>query len=110
MALSLLLLAAGAGAGAPSIEGIFLQYGLIGAVALALGLYARSAIKSTEERANRLEEDNRRLYALMAEQFVPALTKSADAVARASEIMGEIRKRDEINAAVEASRKPRDDQ
>jgi hypothetical protein len=107
MVLSLLLLAASAGA-TPSIEGVFLQYGLIGAVALALGLYARSAIKSTEARADRLEEDNRRLYGIMADQFVPALTKAAAALADASAIMSEIRKRDEIHDAVEAARKLRD--
>ncbi len=110
MALSLLLLAAATGGTPLTIEGVLLGYGPIGAAALALGFYARSTIKSTDERAKRLEDDNRRLYALMAEQFVPALTKSAEAVAKASEIMSDIRKRDEINAAVEAARKPRDDQ
>ncbi len=97
-------------AGIPtSIEGIFLQYGLIGAVALALGIYARSAIKSTEDRAQRLEDDNRRLYGIMAEQMVPALTKATEAVADASTIMSEIRKQAEINAAVEAARRLRNE-
>jgi hypothetical protein len=108
MVLSLLLLAATGDAS--SIEGIFLQYGVIGAVALALGLYARGTIRSTEQRAQRLEEDNRRLYQLMAEQFVPALTKAAQAVADATEIMAEIRKRDEIHAVLEAARKLRADE
>lgn len=132
MILSLLLLAATDDGG--SIEAVFLQYGLIGAVALGLALYSRSAIKSTEERARRLEEENRRLYQIMADQmvpeerakrleednrrlygimadlFVPALTKAAQAVVDATAIMAEIRKRDEIHAAVEAAaRKLRDD-
>ena len=109
MVLSLLLLAA-AGAATPSIEGIFLQYGLIGAVALGLGLYARNSIKQTEDRARRLEEDNRRLDGIMADQMVPALTKAASAVADATAIMAAIQKRDEIRAAVEAARKLRGDE
>lgn len=91
-----------------SIEGIFLQYGLIGAVALILGFYARNAIKSTEARAQRLEEDNRRLYQIMADQMIPALTKATGAVSDATAVMTEIRKRDEINAAIEAARRARD--
>jgi hypothetical protein len=88
-----------------SIEGVFLSYGLIGVVALVLGYFAISTIKDLRERAARLEDDNRRLYTMMADQFVPALTKSVDALETATTIMSEIRKRDEINAAVEAAKK-----
>jgi hypothetical protein len=98
------LLAAAAN-GVGSVEGVFLQYGLIGAVALVLGFYARNAIKATEERARRLEDDNRRLYTIMADQMIPALTKATDAVALATVVMTEIRKREEINAAVEAAKR-----
>lgn len=90
-----------------SIEGIFLQYGVIGVVALVLGYYARNAIKATEERAKRLEDDNRRLYQIMADQMIPALTKATGAVLDATAVMTEIRKREEINAAVEAARRQR---
>lgn len=92
-----------------SVEGIFLQYGLIGAVALVLGFYAQRAIKATEERAKRLEDDNRRLYGIMSDQMIPALTKATGAVSDATAVMTEIRKREEINAAVEAARRVRDD-
>lgn len=91
-----------------SIEAIFLQYGLIGAVALVLGFYARNAIKGTEARAARLEDDNRRLYGIMTDQMIPALTKATDAVAESTAVMTEIRRRDEINSAVEAARKLRE--
>lgn len=91
-----------------SIEGIFLQYGLIGAVALILGFFARNTIKATEARAARLEEDNRRLYSLMAEQMIPALTKATGAVSDATAVMSDLRKQAEIAAAVEASRRLRE--
>ncbi len=104
MALELLMIAIAAD-GTPSVEGIFLQYGVIGAVALALGGFAINTIKDLRERATRLEEDNRRLYTMMAEQLMPALTKSVDALETATTIMSEIRKRDEINAAVEAAKR-----
>jgi hypothetical protein len=41
--------------------------------------------------------------------MVPALTLAATAVAASTEIMSEIRKRDEIHAAVEAARKLHDE-
>jgi hypothetical protein len=107
MIVSLLLLAA-ATTGSPSIEGIFLQYGLIGAIALILGIFARRAIASTEARAQRLEEDNRRLYQMMAEQMVPALTKATEAVVDATAIMAEIKHRADIETAIaEAARRRR---
>jgi hypothetical protein len=93
----------------PSIEGIFLQYGLIGAIALTLGIYARSTIKSTEARAQRLEDDNRRLYQMMTDQVIPALTKATEAVADATTVIAEIRKQAEINSAVEAAQRRRHD-
>ncbi len=91
-----------------TLEGILLNLGLPGVVILALGFYARNAIKNTEARADRLEEDNRRLYQMMTESMIPALTKATEAVADATAIMAEIRKQGEIHAAVEAARKLRD--
>jgi hypothetical protein len=99
-----------AASGGASIESILLNLGLPGVVILALGIYARTTIKSTGDRANRLEEDNRRLYQIMADQMIPALTKATSAVIDATAVMAEIRKRDEINAAVEAARRLRDEQ
>lgn len=109
-----LLVLADAGASAAgstpiTIEGVLLNLGLPGVVILALGIYARSTIKSTEARADRLEEDNRRLYQIMTDSMIPALTKATEAVADATTIMAEIRKQAEINAAVEAARKHHDD-
>lgn len=104
---SVLAVAAEETVGATSIEGMFLQYGLIGAIAFALGIYALRTIKATEARAQRLEEDNRRLYQIMAEQMIPALTKATDAVGDATIVMAEIRKQAEIDAAVESARQAR---
>jgi L-ribulose-5-phosphate 3-epimerase UlaE len=88
-----------------SIEGIFLQYGLIGAVALVLGLYARSAIRATEERSRRLEDDNRRLYQIMFDQMVPALQKANDTIAIAIDLFTEMRRTQEREAAIDEARK-----
>lgn len=110
MTASALILAANTGA--VTVESVLLNLGLPGIVILALGWYARSAIKAGEEREQRLgedkrrlEDDNRRLYQLVADQFMPALTKATSAVTDATILMAEIRKREEINAAVEASRR-----
>lgn len=103
----LLLLVAAASSPPLSIEGILLSQGLSGVVILGLGLYANATIKAGRERERRLEDDNRRLYQLMAEQFMPALTKATDAVTGYTVLMTEMKKREEISAAVEASRKAR---
>jgi hypothetical protein len=103
MVIDLLILAAATDS-APTIEGVFLSQGLIGAVALALAYFAISTIKELRARLLRLEEENRRLHEMTAEQYIPALTKSADAVAAATAIIGDIKKRDDIRAAVEAAR------
>lgn len=94
-----------AAAATTGIEGIFLQYGLIGAVALVLGFYARGAIKATEERARRLEEDNRRLYQIMADQMIPALTRATDTTMEATGVLTEINRREEKQAAVDEARR-----
>lgn len=90
---------------ATSIEGIFLQYGLIGAVALILGFYARSQIRATEARAQRLEEDNRRLYQIMFDQMIPTLTKANDTIGLATEMFAEEKHQREKQAAVEEARR-----
>lgn len=93
-----------------TVEGILLSLGLPGVVILGLGIYANSTIKAGRERERRLEDDNRRLYQLMAEQMMPALTKATDAVTGYTVLMTEMRKREEISAAVDAARKVRNDQ
>jgi hypothetical protein len=96
--------------GAPvTIESVLLNLGLPGVVILVLGIYAHTTIKSTEERSKRLEDDNRRLYQIMTDSMIPAVTKANEAVAEATTIMAEIRKQAEINAAVQAARKLHDD-
>lgn len=88
-----------------SVEGIFLQYGLIGAVAFVLGLYARSAIRATEDRARRLEDDNRRLYQIMFDQMVPALQKANDTIAIAIDLFTEMKRTQERQIALDEARK-----
>jgi hypothetical protein len=92
-----------------TIEGVLLNLGLPGVVILALGLYARGTINAERERSKRLEDDNRRLYQIMAEQMVPALTKATSAVIDATAVMGEIKRANEIAAAVEEVRRKRDE-
>jgi hypothetical protein len=88
-----------------SFEGILLNLGLPGVIIIALGWYARSTINTERERARRLEEDNRRLYNLMGEQFVPALTKSNETINQAIAVMVEIQRAEEKKAAVEEARR-----
>ncbi len=81
------------------IFGIVLQYGVLGVAAIVLFLIAKRLIEREQARADRLEADVRRLNDLMVDQFVPALTKSNEAVANASKVIEEIRRQKEIEDA-----------
>src|SRR4051812_14433736 len=94
------------GGGTPlTIEGILLNLGLPGVVILALGVYARGTIKEAQERSRRLEDDNRRIYGIMTEQMIPALTKANDTMVEAISIMTEIKAREEKQSAIDEARR-----
>lgn len=99
--LALQLLAAASDGGELTIEGVLLQLGLPGIVIMALAWYAKRTITEAEARAKRFEDDNRRLYTLIAEQMMPALTKSTSSVDRATALLSDIDERERIDALAE---------
>lgn len=101
----LVLAAAAATNGPTTLEGILLSLGLPGVVILALGIYARSQIKATDDRARRLEDDNRRLYQIMTDQMIPALTRATDITMEATTLLGDINKQQERQAAIDEARR-----
>lgn len=81
------------------ILGVILQYGVLGIAAIILFFVAKKLIEREQARADRLEADVRRLNDLMVDQFVPALTKSNEAVVGAQRVIEEIRRQKEIEDA-----------
>lgn len=88
-----------------TVEGILLSLGLPGVVILGLAIYARGQIKATEERCRRLEDENRRLNQIMAEQMMPALTRATDTTMEATNVLTEISRREERQAAIDEARR-----
>lgn len=76
-----------------------LQYGIVGVVAVVLFFVAKRLFDREQARADRLESDVRRLNDLMADQLIPALTKSTEAVLDASQLINDIRRQREIEDA-----------
>lgn len=89
----------------PTVESILLSLGLPGVVILALGIYARGSIKASEERARRLEDDNRRIYQIMTDQMIPALTRATDTTMEATSVIAEMNRHEEKRAAIEEARR-----
>lgn len=80
------------------IVGVLLQYGAVGAVALTLGLFARTLIKREQERADRLEVDAKearqqyntevsRLNTLIQEKTIPALLTATQAIQASQQLL-----------------------
>lgn len=102
---ALTVLAATGSNSALTIEGILLNLGLPGVVIIALAVYAKNKDKIAEERNRRLEDDNRRLYQIMTDQMIPALTKANDTMVNAATLMADIKNREERQAAIEEARR-----
>lgn len=98
--------------GTPTIESVLLNLGLPGVVILGLGAFAVGEIKEARDRVRRLEEDNRRLaeekdrvYRVMAEQMMPALTNATNTTMEATRVIADINRREERLAAIEEGRR-----
>lgn len=58
--------------------GVLSQYGVLGLVCAGLVWFARGAYQESRDRARALEEENKRLNALMIDRIVPLLTGAAE--------------------------------
>ena len=85
MLLFMLLAAADPSAG--SIQGVFLQQGVLGAVAFAGGFFAWSTVKRERAAADRATEQLRVQQQWVQEQVVPVLTRATDVLIRISETL-----------------------
>jgi hypothetical protein len=80
-----------------SAQGVFLQYGAIGAILLVLLVFAYGAIKrerdATDRERDRAKEAEKALAdlnALMRTEVIPVLTKAAEATTRVTDVIGRV--------------------
>src|SRR4051794_41036849 len=78
-------------------QGVFLQYGAIGAILLVLLVFAYGAIKrerdATDRERDRAKEAEKALAdlnALMRTEVIPVLTKAAEATTRVTDVVGRV--------------------
>lgn len=75
---------------------VFAQYGILGVIAAMLIWFARGAHQRERDRADRLEEENRRLNNLLLDRVIPALTSATRAAEESAELMSAIQREREI--------------
>jgi hypothetical protein len=63
------------------------QYGVLGIVASLLVWFAKSAHQRERDRADRLEEENRRLNAIILDRVFPAMAAATQAAKESAELL-----------------------
>lgn len=75
---------------ASSAQDSLLGYGVVGVVALALGWFAWSTIQRERARADDLEARLNALNESVRQEFVPAMTRATDALARLMDLLPDL--------------------
>lgn len=75
---------------------VFAQYGVLGIIAAMLIWFAKSAHQRERERADRLEEENKRLNALILDRVIPALTSATRAAEESTQLLHAIQREREF--------------
>jgi len=88
-----------------STTGTFLQYGAIGAMLIVLGFFARTLIVREQARADRLEEDNKRLNLLVQDKIIPALINATTAIQASQQLLQAIQTQRELDERVREERR-----
>lgn len=86
---------------------VFAQYGVLGIVTAGLIFFAKGAHQREKDRADRLEEENRRLNNVIQDKVIPALTSATKAAEESANLLTAIQRERDLQreAALLASRK-----
>jgi hypothetical protein len=71
----------------PDMVGVFAQYGVVGIMLLAVGVFAKTMITREQVRADRLESEVTRLNTLVQEKTIPALVSATQAIQGSQELL-----------------------
>jgi len=84
---------------------IFAQYGILGILCAGLIWFAKGAHQRERDRGDRLEEENRRLNALILDRVIPALTSATRAAEETGELLNAIQRERELDKLVDHPRR-----
>jgi len=70
----------------------FAQYGVLGVVAALLIWFAKGAHQRERDRADRMEEENKRLNALILDRVIPALISATRAAEESTELLNAVQR------------------
>ncbi len=88
-------------AGAAGVDlTVFAQYGVLGVIAAILIWFARGAHQRERDRADRMEQENKRLHELILDRVIPALTSASAAAEDAAELLRAMQRERELTALV----------
>lgn len=72
---------------------VFLQYGVVGALCVILGLFAWSAYRRERDRADRLEGQLQQINDKIADRFADILKETRDALSDANDYLRDLARR-----------------
>lgn len=85
-------------------SGDLAQYGILGIFTGILIWFAKGAIQRERDRADRLEEETRRLNALMTDKVIPALLSASHAAEESANLLSALQRERELTQIVERHR------
>lgn len=77
---------------------VFAQYGILGIIAAILIWFARGAHQRERDRADRMEQENKRLHELILDRVIPALTSATNAAEQSTELLRDVQRERELDA------------
>lgn len=75
---------------------VFAQYGVLGIIAAMLIWFAKGAHQRERDRADRMEDENKRLNALILDRVIPALTSATRAAEESAELLNALQREREF--------------
>lgn len=83
---------------------VLAQYGVLGIVASLLIWFAKGAHQRERDRADRLEEETRRLNTVIADRVIPALTSATRAAEESGELLNAMQREREAQTLLDRQR------
>jgi hypothetical protein len=76
--------------------GVLAQYGVLGIFAVILIFFAKGAHQRERDRADRLEEENKRLNTAIQDKVIPALESATRAAEASGELLNAMQREREV--------------
>lgn len=87
--------------------GVLAQYGVLGVFATMLVWFARGAHQRERDRADRLEEENKRLNGIIQDRVIPVLSAATRAAEESGELLNAMQREREAHRMLDRERRHR---